>query len=330
MLPKRRTKREEKLAFSAKMAKLLMKSWESFPTPPSDNVTGSSGVFNDPTFVDGTKERRKAMMLSSSEVKYREEREYPWDHYFGIDLHLLLSGKTVLDLGCFTGGRGAAWFERHELGHLVGIDVAQTYIDAARQFAAVKEIDAEYFVGRGEALPLHDELFDAVLSFDVFEHVRDLGQTLDECWRVLKPRGKLFAVFPGYYHPTEHHLSQVTKLPCLHYFFSSRALISAYYAVQEARGDDARWCRRSSPEPECWERSNGVNGTTLAGFRRLLRNGRWDIVLHSRRALGSVGRNISKVRAARAVSWCLHPLTFVPGLQEICLHRITYVLEKVD
>jgi len=73
-----------------------------------------------------------------------------------------------------------------------------------------------------------------------------------------------------------------------------------------------------------------VNGTTLRGFRRLLRDHPWRVVLHPKRPIGSVGRNISKSRAARLASRLFEPLTFVPGLEEVFVHRITYVLEKGD
>ncbi len=203
--------------WDVKTAKFLMKVQEVVPKPPSQEMSGLHGVFHHESFVNASEEERKAVMLRSAEVKYREEIEYPWDHYFGADLRPLLEGKTVLDLGCYNGGRGAAWYEHYGLTRLVGVDVGQTLIDAAEHMASVKGMNAEFFVGKGETLPLEDESFDAVLSYDVFEHVSDVRKTLDECWRVLRPGGQLFVVFPGYYHPTGHHLSQVTKLPFFHY-----------------------------------------------------------------------------------------------------------------
>ena len=41
-----------------------------------------------------------------------------------------------------------------------------------------------------------DEVFDAVLSADVLEHVPDIDAALRETVRILKPGGKLLATFP--------------------------------------------------------------------------------------------------------------------------------------
>lgn len=79
-------------------------------------------------------------MLSSSESKYNSEVNYPWDHYFGINLFPLHHGKYVLDLGCFTGGRSVAWYEKYKLEYLMGVDVNQIFIDAAQQFSRIKRL----------------------------------------------------------------------------------------------------------------------------------------------------------------------------------------------
>jgi len=54
----------------------------------------------------------------------------------------------------------------------------------------------------------------------------------------------------------------------------------------------------------------------------------WRVVLRSRKPIGSVGRGISKSRSARLLSKLFIPMTAVPVLQEMFVHRITYILEK--
>lgn len=106
-----------------------------------------------------------------------------------------------MDLGCFTGGKTVAWFERYKLQKITGIDIKNVYIDAAVQFADKHTVNADFKVSFGESLPFEDDTFDAILSFDVFEHVQNVQRTLHECYRVLKTGGRLFIVFPSYYHP---------------------------------------------------------------------------------------------------------------------------------
>ena len=313
---------------NVQLAKSLMKRWEAFPPPPGEDAGEFQEVFRHAVFVNGTEAERKAIMLASSESKYRNELAYPWDHYFGRDLSSLLQGKVALDLGCFTGGRGAAWFERYKLGFLTGIDVKQEFIDAATQFARLKKISADYRVAVGEKLPFEDNSLDAILSYDVFEHVQNVQYALGECHRVLRRGGRLFVVFPGYFHPTEHHLALATRLPCIHYLFSGETLVRAYNEILEERGEEAYWYKRSSPKMEPWERGNTINGTTLARFRRFIRDHDWEVVLHSRKPIGSIGRNVSKMRSLALLSRPFGVAANIPGLREIFLHRITYILQK--
>jgi SAM-dependent methyltransferase len=310
------------------MAQFLMTRFEAAPVSPDADVGRLQEVFRHPMFLDTSRDDRRRIMLRSSESSYRDELAYPWDNYFNTELFPLLHGADALDLGCFNGGRSVAWNERYRLGHLSGVDVAQVYIDAAKQFAEAKNVAADFHVGRGESLPFSDERFDAVLSFDVFEHVQDVAATLAECYRVLKPGGKLCVVFPGYWHPTEHHLGLVTRLPGIHYLFSGETLVRAYQDLLEKRGKAAAWYRRASPELQSWERGNTINGTTFSQFRKLLRSMNWKILRETKRPIGSVGRLTARSKLLKGVSYLFVPLVYVAGVREMVLHRIAYILER--
>jgi SAM-dependent methyltransferase len=314
---------------SVQLAKSFMRLREAIPAPPDDRVGELQEIFRHRIFLQGSETARRAIMLESSRSKYESELAYPWDHYFGRSLAPLLGDKVALDLGCFTGGRSVAWFERYGLRFIHGIDVEPEYIEAATQFAATKHVPSRYHLAHGEELPFADGELDAILSFDVFEHVQDVRRTLAECRRILLRGGRLLVVFPSYFHPTEHHLALATRLPGIHYIFSGKTLVRAYHELLEERGDAACWYRRSSPQLERWERGNTINGTTLAKFRRLIREGGWKVVLHSAKPIGSIGRNASKLRGAALLSPALGLAARVPGLREIFLHRITYILEKL-
>jgi hypothetical protein len=77
-----------------------------------------------------------------------------------------------------------------------------------------------------------------------------------------------------------------------------------------------------------WERGNAINGTTLAQFRRYVRAMDWVILKHVRKPIGSIGRNASKSRVLKAISLLCYPLAWMPGLEEVFLHRISYILQK--
>ena len=195
------------------LAKAVMKLGAVRPVSPQKEIGGCQELFRHERFMRAADAERRAIMLASSQKKYAEELAYPWDNYFGVDLTPYLTGREVLDLGCFNGGRGVAWFERYRFKRLLGIDVAPEFIEAATQFAQSKRVDAHFEIARGETLPLASQSVDAIASYDVFEHVQDLRQTLRECQRVLRPGGRLLVVFPSYYQPVEHHLALVTRIP---------------------------------------------------------------------------------------------------------------------
>lgn len=67
-------------------------------------------------------------------------------------------------------------------------------------------------VGVGEDLPFADGAFDAVLTLDVLEHVKDPFRCAQEIARVLKPGGRLYAVVPFLqpYHGYPHHYYNMT------------------------------------------------------------------------------------------------------------------------
>lgn len=310
------------------VAKFLMHFWEVRPDAESPKVCCFGEIFNHESFLKASQEEKNAILLKASQWKYEEERDYTWDHYFGIDLKPMLEGKTILDLGCGNGGRGIAWAEHYGLKHLIGVEVNDIYLEAAKRFSASHGVSAEYRQGVGESLPLDDQSVDAVLTFDVFEHVREPARVLQECHRVLKDKGMAFIVFPSFYQPIEHHLGMVTLFPGIHWLFSGKTLIEAYRQIIDERGPAAQWYQRRSPGLEPWERCHTINGLTMGKFERLIRDGGWEIARQPRIPFGLIGRNAAKKPWIGALAALTYPATFIPGLRELLQHRATYILQK--
>lgn len=307
-----------------KCAKQLMQIAETTPRDPRANVDGLSEAFRHPAFTHGSAKERERIMRQSSTTRYEDEMAFPWDNYFGRPVNEWVRGD-VLDLGCFTGGRAVAWFERYKPRSMAGMDVDEVFIEAARRFAEDRGVPADFRAGFGERIPWPEAAFDTIISFDVFEHVRSVPATLAECRRVLRPGGRLLTVFPSYYQPIEHHLSLVTRTPGLQYLFSGRTLIDAYREILDSRGASAEWYGRGPMEP--WERGNTINGTTNRAFRRLVHAHRWKVTFQAHLPIGTVGRRADSARA-RLLGIAAAPLTHVPALQEIALHRLSYVLTR--
>lgn len=113
---------------------------------------------------------------------YLEDQMKPFGHYFpGYPLKKLLSGKKILVLGCWCGGKTVSYAEGWNVKSMCGIDVNEYFIKAAILFSSKREnknINYDFRVGFGEALPYEDDTFDAIVSWDVFEHVQSLKETI--------------------------------------------------------------------------------------------------------------------------------------------------------
>jgi SAM-dependent methyltransferase len=104
---------------------------------------------------------------------------------------LSLNGKTILDIGCGSGGITQHLVERHGAAHATGFDVEQPVIDAARRRAAARGLAkrTSFVQAPPGPLPFADRSFDVVFSKDALLHVRDKDGLFGEFFRVLKPSG---------------------------------------------------------------------------------------------------------------------------------------------
>lgn len=114
-----------------------------------------------------------------------------------IDLH---AGDTVLDIGCGGGNTLARMAERVTEGHLVGIDYAETSVEASRAFNAplIEAGRMEILHGSVEHLPFADEHFDAVVTVESFYFWPNPKECLKEVARVVK-KGGMFLLLAEIY-----------------------------------------------------------------------------------------------------------------------------------
>ena len=127
----------------------------------------------------------------------------------------------ILDFGCGTGAVVA-------LGLARGLDIcgADTFADIYENWRDGVPEAARGAVHKIEAgrLPFPDASFDAVVSNQVFEHIRDPAPALAEVARVLRRGGKFLAMFPVAETWYEGH----AKLYFAHWLAGAPALQSAY------------------------------------------------------------------------------------------------------
>lgn len=108
---------------------------------------------------------------------------------------LSLRGRSVLDIGCGSGGVTLALAERHGAAEAVGFDVEAPVVERAKERAQAKGLsDRVRFVQAPPGpLPFPDESFDVVFSKDALVHVPDKEALFSEIFRVLRPGGAFAA-----------------------------------------------------------------------------------------------------------------------------------------
>lgn len=91
----------------------------------------------------------------------------------------------VLEVGCGAGMFASAIRRNRPDLKVWGCDLDRVAIDQARK----RGQGVIFKIGRAEKLPFRDQSFQAVVSFDVWEHLEQPLVATREAWRVLKPGG---------------------------------------------------------------------------------------------------------------------------------------------
>jgi len=99
--------------------------------------------------------------------------------------------KRVLDIASGE-GYGTAVLRRAGSRSVVGIDVSQDICSRARE-----KYGEPFCAGDAHAIPLSDHSVDVIVSFETIEHVEGPDTFLDECVRVLVPKGILIVSTPN-------------------------------------------------------------------------------------------------------------------------------------
>jgi ubiquinone/menaquinone biosynthesis C-methylase UbiE len=111
-------------------------------------------------------------------------------------------GMKVLDIACGA-GYGTAMLSRYGC-ITIGADYDEKLVEAAKKVWGI-----ENFIMKANALelPFDDASFDAVVSFETLEHVRDGRRFLSEMHRVIRPGGTFLCSTPNIHytsHPPYH------------------------------------------------------------------------------------------------------------------------------
>lgn len=315
-----------------KIAKGFMRLFSNHPEFTLDQKL--SEIINHNQFIQSTHVEKRTILNTLAQNHFLENEKNPFETYFPkYDFKNLFHQKIILDLGCWCGGKAVSNAEKWGPSKMVGVDINANFINAAKIFSSGRnnsKIEYDFKVAYGESLPFEDNYFDGIITYDVFEHVKSVSNTLKECKRVLKTGGLLFAVFPSYYTIGESHLDFVTKFPIIHWLFPSQVLNQAYYELIKDRGKEAYWYKPAKKK-EDWMKYDagiGINGTTFNSFMLKSKEAAFSEIKIIPTPLFSVGKKSRKYPLIKLPSYLIYPLTLIPGLKDLFSHRIVAVLRK--
>jgi ubiquinone/menaquinone biosynthesis C-methylase UbiE len=135
--------------------------------------------------------------MSTPVLTVLEEDRHAWfagrtraiQKYLDAELLPALEKRRILDIGC---GAGNMAHHLAQYGTVIGLD------NNPRPLGVAVQRGLDVCQGLGDGLPFADESFDIVALLDTIEHIPDELETLHECYRVLKPGGKLLITVPAF------------------------------------------------------------------------------------------------------------------------------------
>lgn len=222
--------------------------------------------------------------------------------------------KVVLDIGCGAAGKTLS-YAQSGVKHIYGVDVVDYYEEEALELAKKKNMtDVFTFLCEDASkLSFNDNFFDTIIMNDAMEHVDKPLEVLLECYRVLKPGGRLFVNFPPYYHPYGAHLSDVIGIPWVHMFFSEKTLVKAYKDLVQKHPDaQKRIDFRISKKENGEEYFSYINKMTLKRFGTILPKTVYKVFYHKEVPLRGF----------------LTPLAKTPLFKEMFVKMAVFILEK--
>lgn len=159
--------------------------------------------------------------------------------------------KNIIDVGCGIGGSTLHLAQKFG-SKATGITLSPVQASRAKERAAEAGLDdlVRFEVANALEMPFGDNTFDLVWSLESGEHMPDKAKFLGECYRVLKPGGKIILAtwchretdsLAGELTPREiAHLKEIYRVYCLPYVISLSEYreISLECGFQQLKSDD--------------------------------------------------------------------------------------------
>ncbi len=265
-----------------------------------------------------SEEMTQALSSVDSYAGYRQEclgKILSAANQYGVEL----KNRDVLDLGCFDGAISQGYLNAGAAS-VIGIDIDEPAVRSAQKKFAGDRLD--FRVSGTDSFPVDDNCIDTIVCYDVFEHVQFPEPILNECFRVLRPGGKLLIGTWGWYHPFAPHLWSTMPVPWAHVLFSERTLLRTCRRVYQSdwyRPNMHDFDNQGQRIPDKFTNESipvsYLNKFLIRDFEQAFRKSPLKYRIHSQRF------------SSKWAAWT-KPLLKVPFLKEFFTAYIWVVLEK--
>lgn len=235
---------------------------------------------------------------------YSDESVPRWLKRFGTPIDF--EGKTVLDIGCGSGGMCVELARRGAV-EVIGIDTRiETSNDYLRERGSDVADRVQFLETDGSLDVVAGRQFDFVTSKDSFEHYSDPESFIHAMEPLIVPGGHLVIGFgPLWKSPGGGHIGFMTKLPWAHLIFPERVIMQ-----------ERRRFRPAEDAKSFGEILGGLNKITYARFRAIVDSSNLECVYFA--------TNVSDSRVVKAMA----VIRRVPPLREYFTQSVYTILRK--
>lgn len=226
----------------------------------------------------------------------------------------MFKDKTVLDIGCGAAGK-TIYYASLGAKKIYGLEILEKYKEDAEKIATQKGYADKFtFVCEDAAhMSFESATFDTIIMNDAMEHVDKPEDVLNECYRVLKPGGRLYLNFPPYNHPFGAHLSDAIGIPWVHCFFSDKTLIKVYKDLVNDLPDGKQRIKfRIATDKNGEEYFSYINQMSIKRANSILKQSKFKQFYYAEVPLRNMFKSIAKV----------------PIFKEFLVKMVVCILEK--
>jgi ubiquinone/menaquinone biosynthesis C-methylase UbiE len=102
-------------------------------------------------------------------------------------------GKKILEIGI---GHGTDLIQFAKSGAICyGVDITDKHLELTQANFNLQKLDVTLYKSDASQMPFEDSYFDCIYSFGVIHHIPDAENVIKECFRILKPGGKIMLAF---------------------------------------------------------------------------------------------------------------------------------------